>query len=166
MIKYQEIKNLSPRDLRSRYQVLEKNLFEAHMKKRMQRLSNIMEIRDMRRDLARLKTAIALALPQQEEEEEAGQIKVKGKPPSNVLESSTKKATLLSKPKAEDVSKPKEKAEEAKSLEQKQGVLTKEKTTLIPPSSKKTREALKRPSTKEQGKKSSGFFSRIFRRKK
>ena len=57
-MKYQEIKNLTSHELRTRHQVLERSLFETLMKKKMQRLSNIMEIRSLRRDLARLRTAM------------------------------------------------------------------------------------------------------------
>ena len=62
-MKYSEIKNLEPAELRKRLAQNRQALFTARMKHKMQRLSNMMELRKGRRDMARLNTALS-ALPE------------------------------------------------------------------------------------------------------
>ncbi|MDE0118592.1 MAG: 50S ribosomal protein L29 [Bdellovibrionales bacterium] len=62
-MKYSEIHNLQVSELRKRLEQSRQALFTAKMKHKMQRLSNMMELRDVRRDIARLETALS-ALPE------------------------------------------------------------------------------------------------------
>ena len=62
-MKYSEIRNLQVPELRKRLEQSRQALFTAQMKHKMQRLSNMMELRDVRRDIARLETALS-ALPE------------------------------------------------------------------------------------------------------
>ncbi|MDE0518445.1 MAG: 50S ribosomal protein L29 [Bdellovibrionales bacterium] len=62
-MKYSEIQNLQVPELRKRLEQSRQALFTAKMKHKMQRLSNMMELRDVRRDIARLETALS-ALPE------------------------------------------------------------------------------------------------------
>ena len=57
-MKYSEISNLQPQELRKRLAQTRQALFSARMKHKMQRLSNMMELRNFRRDIARLETAL------------------------------------------------------------------------------------------------------------
>ena len=62
-MKYSEIHNLQVSELRKRLEQSRQALFTAKMKHKMQRLSNMMELRYVRRDIARLETALS-ALPE------------------------------------------------------------------------------------------------------
>ena len=57
-MKYSEIKNLEIQELRKRLYQNKSALFEARMQHKMQRLSNLMTIQNLRRDMARLQTAL------------------------------------------------------------------------------------------------------------
>lgn len=57
-MKYADIKDLSQKDLRSKINELRRTLFEDGMKNRMGQLSNPLALRQARRDIARLKTAL------------------------------------------------------------------------------------------------------------
>ena len=56
-MKYAEISGLSAKDLSKKAAQLETQMFEARMKNSLGQLANPMEIRNARRDAARLKTA-------------------------------------------------------------------------------------------------------------
>ena len=62
-MKYSEIKNLEVQELRKRLTQTRQALFDARMKHKMQRLSNMMELRNYRKDIARLQTTLS-ALPE------------------------------------------------------------------------------------------------------
>ena len=62
-MKYSEISNLKVQELRKRLEQNRQALFTARMKHKMQRLSNMMDLRNIRRDIARLETALS-ALPE------------------------------------------------------------------------------------------------------
>ncbi|MBX2995853.1 MAG: 50S ribosomal protein L29 [Bdellovibrionaceae bacterium] len=57
-MKYQDVKDLSPTELKKKKKALTQDLFEAKMKNTLGQLSNPLEIRGMRRDLARVNTAL------------------------------------------------------------------------------------------------------------
>lgn len=59
-MKYTEIKNLEVRELQKRLLQTRQALFTARMKHKMKRLSNVMELRYLRRDIARLQFALSL----------------------------------------------------------------------------------------------------------
>ncbi len=59
-MKYAEIKNLEIRELYKRLVQTRRALFAARMKHKMKRLSNVMELRYLRRDIARLQFALSL----------------------------------------------------------------------------------------------------------
>ena len=59
-MKYSEIHNLQVQELRKRLEQSRHALFTARMKHKMQRLSNMMELRDVKRDIARLETALSV----------------------------------------------------------------------------------------------------------
>ena len=59
-MKYAEIKNLEARELNKRLLQTRQALFAARMKHKMKRLSNVMELRHLRRDIARLQFALSL----------------------------------------------------------------------------------------------------------
>lgn len=58
LMKYQDVKDLSPTELKKKKKALTQDLFEAKMKNTLGQLSNPLEIRGMRRDLARVNTAL------------------------------------------------------------------------------------------------------------
>lgn len=64
-MKFEEIKELTSNELRKRTITLREELFEARMKHTLGQLGNPIEIRDKRKDLARLKTALQFKLGQQ-----------------------------------------------------------------------------------------------------
>ena len=64
-MKFEEIKELTSSELRKRVVQLREELFQARMKHTLGQLGNPIEIRDKRRDLARLKTALHMKLGQQ-----------------------------------------------------------------------------------------------------
>lgn len=61
---FAEIKDLTSDELRKRYNQLRGDLFEAKMKHSMGQLGNPIEVRQKRRDVARLLTAISMKLGQ------------------------------------------------------------------------------------------------------
>lgn len=58
-MKFSEIATLNKSELRKRLFQLKKELFDSAMKLRMKRLPNPLVIRFLRRDIARLQTALA-----------------------------------------------------------------------------------------------------------
>ncbi len=56
---FEDIKNLTPVDLNKKIREIRENIFMAKMKKAMGQMKNPISIRHMRRDIARLKTALA-----------------------------------------------------------------------------------------------------------
>ncbi len=58
-MKYEEIKNLQEQELRKRLVQMRQNLFNAKIKHKMQRLSNVMELRNFKHDISRIQTALS-----------------------------------------------------------------------------------------------------------
>ena len=58
-MKFSEIKNLNQQELLKKLSQFRKNLFESRMKLKMQRLPNPLTLRFLRRDIARVQTAIS-----------------------------------------------------------------------------------------------------------
>ena len=58
-MKFEEITGLKPAELRVKIQKLKKELFNSRMKLKIQRLSNPLTIRVLRRDIARMQTALS-----------------------------------------------------------------------------------------------------------
>lgn len=58
-MKYEEIAGMTAKDLSNKKTELRQSLFEARMKNALGQLTNPMEIRAIRRDIARLNTAAA-----------------------------------------------------------------------------------------------------------
>ena len=59
MLKFKEIKELSKEELGKRVQTAQTELFEMKMKHTMGQLASPIELRFKRRDIAKLKTALA-----------------------------------------------------------------------------------------------------------
>ncbi|MFN7728428.1 MAG: 50S ribosomal protein L29 [Bdellovibrio sp.] len=57
-MKYQDVKDLSATEMKKKKKALTQDIFEAKMKNSLGQLSNPLEIRGLRRDLARLNTAL------------------------------------------------------------------------------------------------------------
>lgn len=57
-MKFEDIKNLSATELRKKIRDTKTSLFEAKMKNAMGQMTNPISIRYMRKDIARLKTAL------------------------------------------------------------------------------------------------------------
>jgi len=57
-MKYSEIAHLDKKELWKRFGQLKKKLFESKMQLKMQRLNNPLSIRFLRRDIARIQTAL------------------------------------------------------------------------------------------------------------
>jgi large subunit ribosomal protein L29 len=57
-MKFQEIKDLSVVDLKKKRAALSEELFQARIKNSIGQLSNPIEIRNLRRDIAKINTAI------------------------------------------------------------------------------------------------------------
>ena len=57
-MKYQDVKDLSATEMKKKKKALTQDMFEAKMKNSLGQLSNPLEIRGLRRDLARLNTAL------------------------------------------------------------------------------------------------------------
>lgn len=57
-MKYSEIAHLDKKELWKRFGQLKKKLFESKMQLKMQRLGNPLSIRFLRRDIARIQTAL------------------------------------------------------------------------------------------------------------
>ena len=62
-MKYSEIKNWDSGELKKHLQQTKQSVFTARMKHKMQRLSNTMQLRHSRRDVARLQTALSILPP-------------------------------------------------------------------------------------------------------
>ncbi len=60
-MKYSEIKDLSVDELSKKVRAIKEELFEANMKHTLGQLSNTDSIRQARRNMARLKTALNVA---------------------------------------------------------------------------------------------------------
>ena len=58
-MKFSEIAHLEKRELWTKLSQLKKQLFESRMKLKMQRLSNPLSIRFLRRDIARIQTVLS-----------------------------------------------------------------------------------------------------------
>lgn len=58
-MKYADIKELSRPELTKKFEGLKQEMFQARMKNSLGQLANPLQIRYMRRDLARFKTALA-----------------------------------------------------------------------------------------------------------
>ena len=58
MLKTQELRNLSRQELKEKVEVLKKSLFQARTKQATGRLEKPSQIRDMRRDIARVLTVL------------------------------------------------------------------------------------------------------------
>ena len=63
-MKFSEIAHLEKRELWTKLSQLKKQLFESRMKLKMQRLSNPLSIRFLRRDIARIQTVLSKKGPQ------------------------------------------------------------------------------------------------------
>ena len=61
-MKFVDVKELTSAELRRRVSDLRTELFEVRMKHTLGQLGNAIEIRDKRKDLARLKTALQMKL--------------------------------------------------------------------------------------------------------
>ena len=59
-MKFSEIAHLEKRELWTKLSQLKKELFDSRMKLKMQRLSNPLSIRFLRRDIARIQTVLSL----------------------------------------------------------------------------------------------------------
>lgn len=59
-MKYVDFKNLSKNDLAKKHKTAVKDLFEMKMKNSLGQLANPMEIRKLRKNVARLQTAISV----------------------------------------------------------------------------------------------------------
>lgn len=57
-MKYQDVKDLSVAELKKKKAALVQDLFEAEMKNSLGQLSNPLEIRFIRRDIARMNTVL------------------------------------------------------------------------------------------------------------
>jgi len=62
IMKFEDINELTSSELRKRMVGVREELFQARMKHSLGQLGNPIEIRDKRRDLARLKTALQMKL--------------------------------------------------------------------------------------------------------
>lgn len=57
-MKYADVAGMSDKDLRNKTKELREQMFESRMKNALGQLTNPMTIREMRRDIARLQTAL------------------------------------------------------------------------------------------------------------
>ena len=58
-MKFSEIANLDEAELRKKKTILRAELFQSRMKLKMQRLSNPLSLRLLKRDIARIETALS-----------------------------------------------------------------------------------------------------------
>lgn len=123
-MKYSEIKDLQAAELRKRLEQNKQALFDARMKHKMQRLSNAMELRNLKKDIARLQTAMSV-LPESafvSEKKEA--VKKESKKPVEVKKATkikkAEKSVAKVKPAAEKVKKPVEAAAKGKDSDKSQ----------------------------------------------
>lgn len=61
-MKFEDVKNLTPVEIHKKLRETKTKLFEAKMKNAMGQLTNPISIRQMRRDVARLRTALTANL--------------------------------------------------------------------------------------------------------
>jgi large subunit ribosomal protein L29 len=61
-MKFTEIRDLTVEELRKRQKTMSEEMFELKMKHTLGQLSNPLQIRQIRRDLARVKTALTAKL--------------------------------------------------------------------------------------------------------
>ena len=123
-MKYSEIKDLQFAELNKRLDQNKQALFNARMKHKMQRLSNSMELRDLKKDIARLQTALSI-LPESafvSEKKETVQ-----KEPKKTVEvkkaakaKEVEKPVTTDKPSAEKIKKPVEVAAKGKDSDKSQ----------------------------------------------
>ena len=128
-MKYSEIKDLQVAELNKRLEQNKQALFDARMKHKMQRLSNAMELRDLKKDIARLQTALSI-LPESafvSEKKETIQKEpkktVEAKKVAKVKVAKTKemeKPATADKPSAEKIKKPVEVAAKGKGSDKSQ----------------------------------------------
>ena len=134
-MKYSEISNLQVQELRKRLVQSRQALFDAKMKHKMQRLSNMMELRNVRRDIARLETALSSL-------------------PASAFVSDKKKDPVKAEAKVKKAVKPKEKV---KAQVKKTKEPVKKATSAAAPSKEKTApdksKEVKKPVQKTQEKK-------------
>ena len=169
-MKYSEIKNLEVSELKKRLVQTKQALFDAQMKHKMQRLSNMMELRDYRRDIARLQTTLS-SLPESAFISEKKKTSSLKKEEKGKKKSFTKKATEVIKEKkilsdkGQKVSDNKKK-EVKKPINEKQKELKTEMKNIPKKQEKKEKKWFGFFSSKKAGKdmKSSGKRS-FFRRK-
>ena len=160
-MKYSEISNLEPAELKKRLAQNRQALFTARMKHKMQRLSNMMELREGRRDIARLNTALS-ALP--ETAEKAPKSSAGEKKPS-ALKSASKKEEQIKMP-IKDTSVLKEKSKKKSPEESREKPVVQAQKGPGKPPSKKTKKwfGFFGSKTKSSQKPSAGKRS-FFRRK-
>ena len=60
MIRFSEIKDLSVKELRNKESQVRREIFDLKMQQRMQKVADPLLIRFLKRDLARIKTALSL----------------------------------------------------------------------------------------------------------
>ena len=63
-MKFNDIKDLSVEELRKRHKSLREEFFETKMKHSLGQVANPLQIRGLRRDVARIKTALTAKLSQ------------------------------------------------------------------------------------------------------
>lgn len=63
-MKFEEIKNLTVEELRKKSVEMKEELFQMKMKNELGQLGNALQIRSVRRDLARVRTALTQKLVQ------------------------------------------------------------------------------------------------------
>ena len=61
-MKFEEIRNLTVEELRKKVSEMKDELFQLKMKNQLGQLGNPLEVRGMRKDLARVKTALTQKL--------------------------------------------------------------------------------------------------------
>ena len=123
-MKYSEIKDLQAAELRKRLEQNKQALFDARMKHKMQRLSNAMELRNLKKDIARLQTAMS-TLPESafaREKKETVQKELKKTVAAKKVTKAKKaeKSATKDKPPAEKIKKPVEAAAKEKGSDKSQ----------------------------------------------
>ena len=89
-MKFSEIAHLEQKELWIKLSQLKKELFDSRMKLKMQRLSNPLRLRFLRRDIARIQTALSL--------KKAKPAKKRGAPPANKQAENKPKPVISAKP--------------------------------------------------------------------
>ena len=151
-MKYSEINNLQVQELKKRLDQTKQALFDARMKHKMQRLSNMMELRDGRKDIARLRTALS-ALPESAfvSDKKADSVQLESKAPVTAKATAKKVPATVKAPAKEALAaSSKTQASSEKKKEEKKLVSGEQKKIQQPDSSKKK--------SQRQTKKWFGFF--------